>query len=407
MAEAQRMVFMSGMFRSGTTLLGTMLNTHKSLAIALDPFLPIFKAFRSQVALGLPGGSPQAEIAAPLDDYYFLPHKQVLMDAVQAASWDLPIADAFVDDLEKQLKDYAVEYAPRLSTRLGGLKGMTYAQALSHGVGLIRELYGSPDCRVAGFKQAWTDEFARGVLRSFPAAKVIHIIRDPRATCASKNVSQEKYPWLFLIRQWRKSAAYIWGNVFGLQASKRAMVLRYEDLVTEPEREARRICAFLEVDFDPKVVQPEHFKDSEGGPWVQNTSYQDAARKVFNAKSIDKWRDVLSPAETELIERLCAPEMWAFGYRPAITDDARVPATMVWNPPKVPDASMAQWIRKYLRVDPDGQLQEMAMEQWRGGLLAGEEAGDLPDGVKKVMALDPAFFDALRARAAWRGPDQA
>ena len=35
-------LFITGMFRSGTTLLGTMLNAHERMAIALDPYLPIF-----------------------------------------------------------------------------------------------------------------------------------------------------------------------------------------------------------------------------------------------------------------------------------------------------------------------------------------------------------------------------
>jgi hypothetical protein len=259
---------------------------------------------------------------------------------------------------------------------------------------------------VAGFKQAWTDEFARHVTSAHPGNKVIHIIRDPRATCASKNVSEEKYPWLFLIRQWRKSAAFIWKNVLGPQADPaRSMLVRYEDLISRPEAEARRICAFLGVGFDPKVVQPEYFKDSEGNPWVQNTSYQDAAQKVFNVKSIGKWKDALKAPEIELIERLCAAEMRAFGYAPSMTDDPALPAAMAWDPPAVPGDSMAKWIRKYLRVDPDGQLQEMALEQWRGSVLAGAspEAG-FPGPLKKLFALDPAFFDALKAKAAWQGP---
>lgn len=400
-------VFMSGMFRSGTTLLGTMLNAHPALAIALDPFLPVFKAFRSQVAGGLPGGSPQAEIAAPLDDYYFLPHKQIVMDAVRTASLDLPIAPASVAELEAQLAAYAAEYAPRLSTRLAGLGGKTYAQALAHGVGSILDLYGGPECRLAGFKQAWTDEFAPHVLAAHPGNKVIHIIRDPRATCASKNVSEEKYPWLFLIRQWRKSASFIWRNVFGPGADPgRVMLVRYEDLIAEPEREARRICSFLGVGFDPRVVRPEGFTDSEGRPWVQNTSYQDAARQVFNTGSIGKWRNILKPPEIELIERLCAAEMRAFGYAPGISGDTRLPDAMVWDPPEVPAGSMAKWIRKYLRVDPDGRLQEMALERWRGDALAGgASAAGFPPPLKRLFALDTAFFDALAGKASWNGPD--
>jgi hypothetical protein len=39
-------------------------------------------------------------------------------------------------------------------------------------------------------------------------------------------------------------------------------------------------------------------------------------RKGLNSDAIDKWQDVLSPAETDITERLCAPWMRRFGYAP-------------------------------------------------------------------------------------------
>ncbi|MFW6289777.1 MAG: sulfotransferase [Mariniphaga sp.] len=42
--------FITGMFRSGTTLLARMLNTHKDIACASDPFRPFFNCFRDYIA---------------------------------------------------------------------------------------------------------------------------------------------------------------------------------------------------------------------------------------------------------------------------------------------------------------------------------------------------------------------
>jgi len=42
-------LFISGMFRSGTTLLARMLNAHSHIVLASDPLFEFFKSFRNEV----------------------------------------------------------------------------------------------------------------------------------------------------------------------------------------------------------------------------------------------------------------------------------------------------------------------------------------------------------------------
>ena len=42
-------VFISGMFRSGTTLVARMLASHSEVVCASDPFLPLYKHIRNKV----------------------------------------------------------------------------------------------------------------------------------------------------------------------------------------------------------------------------------------------------------------------------------------------------------------------------------------------------------------------
>ena len=53
MAEDMQRLYVTGMFRSGTTTLSRALNTHPEIAFASDPFLDLFKILRSDVAAEL------------------------------------------------------------------------------------------------------------------------------------------------------------------------------------------------------------------------------------------------------------------------------------------------------------------------------------------------------------------
>ena len=71
-------VFVTGMFRSGTTLLAIMLQNHSRLRIPTDPLSNLFKAFRNEVASNL---QPDRAIDehTPLYDYYSRAEKQALL----------------------------------------------------------------------------------------------------------------------------------------------------------------------------------------------------------------------------------------------------------------------------------------------------------------------------------------
>ena len=99
------------------------------------------------------------------------------------------------------------------------------------------------------------DRLAGICARLFPRARMIHVLRDPRDTALSIHLgilNSETYPWSTRL-DWIQSA---W------QTSRRLMVhwkneldipileVRYEQLVTKPEEEVRRIVEFLDLPWD-------------------------------------------------------------------------------------------------------------------------------------------------------------
>ena len=69
MINPTKFFFLTGMFRSGTTLLARMFNSHKNITLASDPFSPIFKEFRNEILNK--NTKDTFDSNAPLNDYYF------------------------------------------------------------------------------------------------------------------------------------------------------------------------------------------------------------------------------------------------------------------------------------------------------------------------------------------------
>lgn len=109
-------------------------------------------------------------------------------------------------------------------------------------------------------------------LKMFPEGKVIHIVRDPLDVLAS----------------WKKFT-HAPGNdyldiVFNCYASSHQakvfndliddyMMVEYEDLVEHPEKSAKRIANFLDIDYKPHMIDSSHYKDKSGDKWTGNSMF--------------------------------------------------------------------------------------------------------------------------------------
>jgi hypothetical protein len=359
-------LFVSGMFRSGSTLLARLLNAHPAICVASDPFAAVFKQFRCDVARGI---GQDVAFAEPLHDYYFSPDGLTLFRAVQRASFDLSFDPAALPQLRERVRAGGEPYSPLLMPHLDALAGATYAELLEAMVALVRRVYGAGEPQVVGFKQVWTNEFVPALARTRHDARFVLIQRDPRAVAASKNVKDARYPWLFLARQWRKLAVLSWAYGHDRDLLRdRVLLLNYEDLVAEPEASCARICAFLGLELYPAMTDPARYVDGAGRPWRQNTSYG-PGDTGFDRRSLERWRTILSPAERGMIDALCGPEMRLIGY-PSEADGTD------WrrNPPRIADEHHAGWIKDLYPNDAASLAAALAQEDLRDRLLAASDA---------------------------------
>ncbi len=387
-------LYVTGMFRSGTTILAKILNAHPNIALASDPFLPFLKDLRDDLAAARTGDDcfrPQG----PLGDYFCDFEQLLLLRDIWNTTLDRPFDDSRRPSLWPVIKERGAPFSQHLVARMDELKGGTYAEIYADMLRLTAEVYGEGEPLYAGHKEVWSGEFTLPLHRSFADLKSIHIVRDPRAMCASKNVAEDKYPWLFLIRHWRKMASMAWLAVNAEPGKRSALLLRYEDLIDNPELICRMICEFLEIDFDARMLMPERLQDGDGTPWKRNSSYDDLAceRSVTN-KGYDRWKTVLAQDEVSLIERLTFPLSEIFGYSQRSVPGSNLHAEMLLNAPQVRQEQLTPWIAEYVKVDPTTTACQMGQEAAR--LAALSTSVSLPTDLVDSMFYDQRLFSLCR-----------
>lgn len=120
--------------------------------------------------------------------------------------------------------------------------------------------------------------YLKEIFALFPQACVINMIRDPRDVLLSqKNRWRRRFlgskvsmPLKESLRSWSNyhpiTISMLWNS--GIKAVEsfadhpRIFNLRFEDLVSEPECHVRQVCAFLEIEFQPKMLHVPHIGSS-------------------------------------------------------------------------------------------------------------------------------------------------
>ena len=151
----------------------------------------------------------------------------------------------------------------------------------------------------------------------YPRAKEVILVRDFRDMfCSIRAYNARRASKGFGLKQGESDAEYIASTLCRFarsllqrwRARKGAThLLRYEDLVLEPERAFRELADYLDIDSTPATL-----KDALERAGSRNvTSHQTAPDPVA---SIGRWRQDLTPELIELCEEVLGPLLTEFGY---------------------------------------------------------------------------------------------
>ena len=160
------------------------------------------------------------------------------------------------------------------------------------------------------------------VLRSmFPDSKFVHIVRNPYATLVSirRSKSKGRYPYLArIVGSLYNSYYHLFKNVATLD---RYLVIRYEDLVSEPRTTMQQVVEFLDISFVEDLLQPTRL----GRPWHGNSVSNQSFQGISKAP-LSNWKKQVHHLEVELVNRIAQPVLDKYGY------ERLEPARSRWRP---------------------------------------------------------------------------
>ncbi|MCO6459731.1 MAG: sulfotransferase [Pirellulaceae bacterium] len=306
-------LFVSGMGRSGTTLLDKLLCNHSQLSVLSQPFPYLFLKAKRDFLKSI--GEPDA--AQPLS-HYFLDNRYQPDDLQRfLESYGLTAED--VRGLFAEMADYDGQYhkPPDLAERLQAASGGAFLETYRQLAWILRH---RESAAWYGAKETHCEEF-------FPffaqhGVKCLAIVRDPRDVIASfhygtgQRYGGRRRPTLFYIRNWRKSVMFL----LLLENHPDFHWLRYEDLVSRPEVTLRKITDFLGIDGFPTDFRQDSLLQQDGRPWNGNSSY--ASSNVMNEQSVGRYRDWLPSSMRRYIECCCLAELRLLEYAETETDSA-------------------------------------------------------------------------------------
>ncbi|GGS81500.1 sulfotransferase [Planobispora rosea] len=275
---SDRPIFILGCPRSGTTMLQLMMHAHPRIAIPPETRF-VTAAYQRRLRFGdLNDPARRRELA----DW--------IVGRRQSRFHELKLDAA-------KVTEEIVEGPPTLGSALG-IVLRAYAAR-----------FGKPrwgDKRPAYFQSV------DALLRLFPDAQFVHLIRDGRDCVASL----KEMPWYDgsvydAVSVWAEAIDFARYGAPGLPAGS-YYELRYEDLTRDPETELRGLCAFLGEEFDPAVCEPSRMARVVPS-WK---SWHERTRGEVTTARSGSWKERLTRQEIALCESVLADRLKAYGYEP-------------------------------------------------------------------------------------------
>ena len=184
--------------------------------------------------------------------------------------------------------------------------------------------------------------YLRELFDWYPDAQILVMQRDPRAVVASQlgthYVRNQQTPvslrrGLVVGKRIQQVAHYAndWAEVYDEVLSNwtddpRVEMVPYEALVAQPEKQLRKICTFLNEQFEPRMlvdrssrtvrVPVSREEDPEFEAWRRK--HQEKALSRITTNSLDKWKNQLTTWEVAIIEGRTEHVMPSLGYAPSL-----------------------------------------------------------------------------------------
>ncbi|MBT9315572.1 sulfotransferase family protein [Leptothoe spongobia] len=156
-------------------------------------------------------------------------------------------------------------------------------------------------------------KYADVILKNFPEAKIINVVRDGRAVCASLQARAKKKRWAdydtrTIISQWERCIALSEKISLDPAFSERIYSVKYEELRQDPGTQLNQICNFIDLAITP--IEISQIVESCN---IENIKNKGAGQHV-NKGSINNWKTTLSQEHIDLWHQSAGKTLTRLGY---------------------------------------------------------------------------------------------
>jgi hypothetical protein len=155
------------------------------------------------------------------------------------------------------------------------------------------------------------------IFTRFPKAKLLLTMRDPRALLSAQIALENRrktrrFSVYYVVAHWR-AAAKLARRVRNKDMP--GLVVGYEDLALDPKISMQKVCDYLQIDFDPKVML---YPTKVGRLWAGNSAAGVPFSEISTAP-VTRWTRDLQQDEIGWVEWHCRDLMPDFGYEPRLS----------------------------------------------------------------------------------------
>jgi hypothetical protein len=268
-------IFVGGMPRSGTSLMRDILGSHPDVAM-FPGELPLWRELAwVHAGRNLARAEHRDALIRDLVTHPRMRHAGMTLDGVE------------------------------LAAALAGEPAVSLGTVFAHALRQYARREGKPRW---GVKDPRNEFRTNLILAELPAARIVHMLRDPRDVLASQRAiwGARAQHIVSTTHDWRRSAALARHH----QAVHRGSyaVVRYEDLVTDPARVVHELCRMLDLDYDPAML------DLARQPPESGDSRTAEPSGAISAGSVGRHLRDLASGEATYVEWRARREMDDWGY---------------------------------------------------------------------------------------------
>jgi len=315
-------IFLTGTSRGGTSLVAKMLNANKDISVSVGLLMEILRLKRNLVLNRFDKKKYLFKFTSklPFQDFYYSDESIKILDLIINDKSNLKLPKKiWKKHLNIIKKRASFEESKDLVNKINKkVYHPNFAKMINNCFQLVKTTRKLKKEKIIGILDSWIVEMFLPLAKLFKNSKFIVIIRDPRASISSNLKVKNKQNianTLSFIKSWRKMIALVIYYKTLKIFKNRLHIVVHEDLVRNPKKICKKICKFLNVKFENKMLNTKKYINySTGKTWSGGSNFEKKAFG-FSTRRTNRWKNKLSYIEIKAIEFIAHHEMKLLNYR--------------------------------------------------------------------------------------------